>query len=280
MEKTLSEAAVVVVEGRASMAFEEIGRELRKEVKHVLAETAAAQSKPWMEQFLKQLKQASMESVRALHSQWTKKIDSDLQQVMARIDVRERELEELSQRLAANTLERVQEVLEVSRKDAVDRIVTRLKEQIAPQVEQAKKTATELTQRREQSEKLLADSMEKFTVRVEEACTGFEKQFDLILRERLDSAREEFQKASSQATAGVLRNLDGASKQQEAEAQARLQKALDEVSEFYFSAFKEKSAESSRQFAGELAGHSRNHLEYVGGAISELAKGLVKISKD
>jgi len=280
MERTLSDAAAVVVQERALSAFEEIRHELRKEANHVLAEAAASQSKPWIEQSLRQLKDGGQECVRALHAHWTKKIESDLQQALARIDVRERELEELSRSLATNTLERVQEVLETSRKEAVDRIVSRLKEQMAPQVEQAKKTAVDLAQLRERTEKLLADSVEGFSTRIEEACTGFEKQFDLILRERLDAAREEFQKASNQTTSLALNSFREASMHQEAEAQARLQNALGGVAESALATFKEKVAETSRKFAGELAGHSRSHLEYVGGAISELAKGLGKISKD
>jgi BMFP domain-containing protein YqiC len=280
MEKTLFDAAAVVVQERASSAFEEIRHDLRKEANHVLAEAAALQSKPWIEQSLRQLKDGGQECVRALHAHWTKKIESDLQQALARIDVRQRELEELSSSLAAHTLERVQEVLDTSRKDAVDRIVSRLKEQMAPQVEQAKKAASELAQLREQTEKLQADSMEKFSTRIEEACTGFEKQFDLILRERLDTAREEFLKVSNQTTSVALNSLRESSKHQEAEAQARLQKALQDIAESSVASFKEKIAETSRQFAGELAGHSRSHLEYVGGAISQLAKGLGKFSKD
>jgi hypothetical protein len=280
MEKTLSDAAAVVVQERASSAFEEIRSELRKEANHVLAEAAALQSKPWIEQSLRQLKDGGQECVRALHAHWTKKIESDLQQALARIDVRQRELEELSSSLATHTLERVQEVLDTSRKEAVDRIVSRLKEQMAPQVEQAKKAASELAQLREQTEKLQADAMEKFSTRIEEACTGFEKQFDLILRERLDTAREEFQKVNNTTTSIVLNSLRESSKHQEAEAQARLQKTLEDVAESSLASFKEMIAETSRRFAGELAGHSRSHLEYVGGAISQLAKGLGKFSKD
>jgi hypothetical protein len=280
MEKTLSEAAAVVVQERAFAALDEIRAELREEAKHIFGDAAASQAKPWIEQSLKQMKQAGVECVRTLHSQWTKKIEADLQLALARIDVRQRELEELSRSLATNTLERVQEVLEASRKDAVDRIVSRLKEQMTPQLDQARKAAADLAQRREQTEKLLANSMEKFSLRIEEACTGFEKQFDLILRERLDTAREEFQKVSNETTSLALANLRDSAKQEEAEVRAQLHDALGQVAESSLASFREKVAETSRQFAGELAGHSRNHLEYVGGAISELAKGLGKVSKD
>jgi hypothetical protein len=46
------------------------------------------------------------------------------------------------------------------------------------------------------------------------------------------------------------------------------------------SSLKEKAAETSQHFASELATYSRSHLEFVGGAISELAKGMGKAPKE
>jgi hypothetical protein len=42
---------------------------------------------------------------------------------------------------------------------------------------------------------------------------------------------------------------------------------------------KEKAADISRQFAGEMSRYSRSHLEFVSGEISELAKRIGKLSK-
>jgi hypothetical protein len=42
----------------------------------------------------------------------------------------------------------------------------------------------------------------------------------------------------------------------------------------------DKAAEASRQFAGEMKKQSRDHLEFVSGAISELAKGISKLSRE
>jgi hypothetical protein len=280
MEKMLSEAAVVAVQERAASTFDEIRAGLREEAKRNLAEALASHAGPWIEQSLQQMKQASREYARALHSQWTKRIEVDVQQALGRIEGRHRELEQHSRSLAANTVDRVQEFLETCRKDAVDRIVARLKEQTAPQLDQARKVAADLAQQNEQMERLLGESMEKFSLRIEEACTGFEKQFEQILRERVDTAREEFERGGNEATALALDNLRITSKRLDTEAQAQLRNALEGIAETTFSAFKEKMAETSRQFAGELTDYSRSHLAFVGGAISELAKGIGKLSRD
>lgn len=279
MEAMLAEAAATAVQERAASALDEMRAGVREESEHIVAETIASQAGPWIENALKQLKHAGVENARALHSQWTKKLEADVQQALGRIELRRRELEELSQNLAANTLERVQEVLEASRKDAVDRIVARLKGQIAPQLEHAKKVTAELTQRSEQLEKIQGESLEKFSLRIEEACARFEKQFESILRERLDGAREALEGVGVETSTVALRNLRVSSERQGTAAQAHLQEELNRIAEAALTAFKARVAETSSQFAGEIGDYSRSHLEYVGGAISELAKGIGKPSK-
>jgi hypothetical protein len=46
------------------------------------------------------------------------------------------------------------------------------------------------------------------------------------------------------------------------------------------SALKEKAAETTKHFANELSSYSQSHLEFVGGSLSELAKGIGKGSKE
>ena len=67
---------------------------------------------------------------------------------------------------------------------------------------------------------------------------------------------------------------------QEAETQARLEQALESIANSTLDAFRQGAAEASHQFASELKHYSRSHLEFVSGAISEVAKGLGKLSKE
>jgi hypothetical protein len=275
MERMLSEAAETAVRERATTLLDELRAGLREEAKRAVAEATSSETGSRIEESLKEMKLIGEESARARHAQWTKKIETDLQQALKRMEMRQRELEEVSERLATKAQERLQGVLETSRKEAVDRIIARLKEQSAPVIEQARKASADLTKREEEFEKICEQS----AVRLKESCTRLDKQFEMILRERLDSARKEFEHAASAAAKSALDGVRVSAQQREAEAQARLEAALEPITEGALATLKESAADISRQFAGEMSHYSRSHLEFVSGAISELAKGIGKISK-
>jgi hypothetical protein len=225
------------------------------------------------------MNQLGEETARSRHAQWAKKIETDLQQALNRMETRHRELEEVSETLTTMAQERLQGFLEKSRKDAVDRIIARLKEQSAPVIDHARKVAADLKKREEDIEKICQQYVEKSAVQIEESCTRLDKQFEMILRERLDSARVELDRAAGTAANSALENVRASARQQEAGAEARLRGALEPVTENALGTLKEKAASISRQFAEEMSHYSRSHLEFVSGAISELAKGIGKLSK-
>ena len=275
MESMLSEAAEAVVRDRATALLDELRAGLQQEAARAVAEATSSRAGSWIDQSLKQMNQLAEETARSRHAQWAKKIETDLQQALNRMETRHRELEEVSETLTTMAQERLQGFLEKSRKDAVDRIIARLKEQSAPVIDHARKVAADLKKREEDIEKICQQYVEKSAVQIEESCTRLDKQFEMILQERLDGARIEFERAASSALDGVR----ASARQQEAGAEARLRGALEPVTENALGTLKEKAASISRQFAGEMSHYSRSHLEFVSGAISELAKGIGKLSK-
>jgi hypothetical protein len=280
MEGMLAEAAGSAVRDRAASILAELRATLREEAKSVLAETSASQAGPWIEQSIKQLNKASQESARILYAQWKKKLEADVQQALERVEQRNRELEESSQNLATKAGERIQGVLESSRKEGVGRIVARLKEQMAPSIDNALKVTSDLTKRKDDLEKTLERSVEKSAARIEETYVRFEKQLETAIREKLDAAREELETQSNEVTQHALNNLRASGQKHSAEAERLLREAFQPILDKALNALKEKAGETSHHFASELATYSRSHLEFVGGAISELAKGIGKGSKD
>jgi hypothetical protein len=276
MEKMLFDAASAAVREKATSTLDEVRQGLREEAKKVLAEVAASQTRPWMEQSLKQLSKASQESAKSFHAAWTKRLDADVQRGLQRVEERSKELDTLAQSLSANALDRLQRGLESSRGEGVDRIVARLKEQSAPVIDHAKETIAELAREREQLEKTLEQSTAHCTAKIEEICTAFEQQFEMIIRERLDAAREELQGTIQLETTSALGGFSAAAQEQETEAQARLRQALEPL-ESAIGDLKEKATEASRQFSMELSNQSRSHLESVSNAIAEVAKGIGKL---
>jgi hypothetical protein len=280
MEGMLAEAAGSAVRDRAASILVELRATLREEAKNVLAETSASQAGPWIEQSIKQLNKASQESARILYAQWKKKLETDVQQALERVEQRNRELEESSQSLAAKAGERIQGVLESSRKEGVGRIVTRLKEQMAPSIDNALKVTSDLTKRKDELEKALERSVEKSAARIEETYIRFEKQFETVIRERLDTARAELQAQSKEVTQLAFNSLRASGQKHSAEAERLFRESFQPIVDKALSALKEKAAETSHHFANEIANYSQSHLEFVGGSLSELAKGIGKGPKN
>jgi hypothetical protein len=280
METMLEEVATAAVREKTTAMLDDVHSKLRQEAKMILAEATTSQAGPWIEQTLKQMKVTSQDTAHKLHEQWTRAIEADLGAAFQQIELRRQEVEELSRNLAANSLQKVESVLEASRKDGVDRIVARLKEQVTPIVEETRKAAAELTRRKEELDKIIGQSVEATTARIADVCAKFDKQFDAVLRSRIESARQEMERAGMAATDLALNNLRISSQQHQERAQAQLREQLNGASESVLKEVGDKAAEASQQFAGEMKKQSREHLEFVSGAISELARGIGKLSKE
>lgn len=279
MEKMLSDAVEALVREKATALLNDMRAGLREEARRIAAEATASQAGSWIDESIKRMNQISDEGARARHAQWTKKIESDLQQALTRMEMRHRELEEVSERLMTKTQDQLRGFLEASRKDAVDRIIARLKEQSTPVIDHARTVAANLSKREKELEKICQQYVEKSAVQIEATCTRLNRQFEMTLRERLDRVQEELERAASAAANSALNSVRASTLQQEAEAQAHLRGALEPITEGALATLKEKAADLSRQFAGEMSHYSRSHLEFVSGAISELAKGIGKLSK-
>ena len=279
LEKMLSDAAVIAVSERAKSAFDEMRASLEEEAKKIVAETARTNADLAVEKSSKQLK-AVAESVQALHSQWSKDMEIELRQACDKIQSRGREVDEVSQALSASALDKLQRAMEASRRDSVDRIIARLKEQSTPLLENAQRVMAELNRLTQDLSSVIETSLEDSTARIKQTQGQLEKQFEKAIHDRLDAAQAELTRTARAATIEALNDLRGLSQKHEAEVKARLQKEIEPVLEETLVALREKANQTSQQFAGEIDNYSRSHLEFIGSAISELAKGLGKKARE
>ncbi|HXT87283.1 MAG TPA: hypothetical protein VN745_09690, partial [Verrucomicrobiae bacterium] len=280
MEAMLSDAAETVVRDKADELLSGMRAALREEAERIVGEVISAQTGPWIDRSLKHLSQAGERTVQARHAEWSKQVETDLQDALALVETRHRELQEVSTTLTTMAQSRLQGFLDSSRKDAVDRIIARLKQESGPVIDHARQALGDISKRQEELETQCRQSVEQSAARLEETCTQLDKRFEMMVKERLDSARQEIERAAKSAADSALQGVRASAKQEEAETQARLKGALEPVTDGALAALKEKAAEISRQFAGEMSRHSRSHLEFVSGAISQLAQGIGKLSKD
>jgi hypothetical protein len=192
----------------------------------------------------------------------------------AQIQKHAAQLEQLSQSISSCFVERLQRSVETCREDAIDCIVTSLKTQLALPLDEGRKVAADLTKAKVGVEKILADFTQKTSSEIQESCTHFERQFEAAIRKHLGSAGAELDQVSQSNMLLTLDKLRLSTELHEALAKSHLEGVLDQVSETSLTVLKEKSAEISRQSTEALTRHTSKYLESVGGAISELAKGL------
>jgi PilZ domain len=279
MEEMIADTAVAAVRDKAAMLLDDVRSGLREEAKHVLIEIAASQAAEWAEACIKEVQRAGQRNAEALHARWTKRIDAELGNSFQRIEDRHREAEMLSTTLVTNALDRLQQTLETIQQDAVERIVTRLKDRLAPTFQDARDLAGGLAKRQEEIEKTRAVSEEKSSAKIEQTCERLEKQFEVVMRARLDEAREELERTARTTTASAAQNISAATARQEKEAQARLHEQSDRIAEGAKKSLEQMAAATSNEFAAELTNYSRGHLEFVSTSISDLAKGIGKRPK-
>jgi len=280
LEKMLSEAAAIAVHEKSSTTFEELRASLREEARRLIAETLKTHADAAVQDSIQQLEVGAQKSTQALHAQWSKQVESELQAASDQIQARRREIEEVSHALSLSALEKLQQVVEKSRRDSVDRIIARLKEQSAPVLSQVQKALIQLNKGTQEASTILDRSLEESTGRIKELHTQLEARFEKAIRDRLEAAEAEFERAARGVTIQALHDLRALSQKHEAEVKGRLQSALEPTMQESLDMLHKKAVETSQQFAGELEDYSRSHLEFVGGAISELAKGLRKRTKE
>jgi ElaB/YqjD/DUF883 family membrane-anchored ribosome-binding protein len=175
--------------------------------------------------------------------------------------------------MAASATERLERALEASRRDGIDRIISGLKEQFSPLVEQAKSATAELNACKAEAANIFQQCLEKFSAKTEEICARMEKKFEVMLCERLDDAQAEFDRTSMIATGVALDGLRQMSERHEGEAKARLQSEVAPISEEAAAVLKRSAEEAKLQFAEDLRERTRRHFEEIGMAIATLGRG-------
>jgi hypothetical protein len=280
LEKTLSEAASIAAQERTRAAFEELRGQMREEARKIVAETIRTTLGAAVEAALVRLKSTADENAKALHAEWAESMKSELQAACEQVQSRRREMDDVAESLSASTLDKLQTAMEISRRDSVDRIIARLKEQSAPILGNAQSVLGQLSRGTQDLSSAFARSTEESTARIREAHAQLEKQFDKTLRERLEAAQTEFARSTRAASIEALHDLRSLSQKYENEAKARLEGTVGPIVDENVSSLREKASAISAQVAVDLERHSRSHLEFVSGAISEVAKGLGKKARE
>lgn len=279
LEKVLSDAAATAVHEKVRSAFEELRPRIDEEVRKIVWEATRTVAASAIEDALKRIKATAHEVSGALRTHWSEKLEAELKAAYEQVERRRREIDDVAESLSLSALDKLQNAMEASRRESVDRIVERLKVQSAPLLEQAQTVIGELDQHARNLSAALECSIEESNARIQEVHAGLEQRFEKSLAERIRLAEEEFGSSARSAVKEAFEDFRAQTKKQETDAKARFQSAIDAAVQENVGLVKEKAASISQKVASEMEDYSRSHLELVGSAITELAKELPKKSR-
>jgi len=256
-----SEAAKTALAEQKSRFLDEFRLQLREEAVKAMQSLMLASKADFTELALRELNEANEAGARTKYAHWTKKIEQDMESARQHMMIQAKEVNQSLDSMAASTIERVQRSMETSRSEAVDRFVSRLRDQIAPMFVEARETLQSLTA----SETL-------FKIESQTIYAGLESQIETSANARLTKVRNELDNNSTAIAARTSETLLKLSQDLEKAAREHLQSLLVSMGSQVTKTLEERTAEISREFSVRLEGYTRSYLEFIGKSIAEIPK--------
>ena len=256
-----SEAArdALIVEKNRQM--DEFRLQLRNEAVRTMQAVIAASKEDITRQALKGLLEAHEAGARINYARWIKKIEQDMEIARQHMLNQVKEVNQRIDSLGVSAIERVQRTMETTRNEAVERFVSRFREQVTPLVAEANDTL-----------QTLAASESKFKQESETIYAGLENHLESSANASLAKAEEELARNTAVIAANTNETLLQLSRNIEKAAQENLQALLSSMGNHVSKILEERTVELSREFSAGLEGYARNYLEFIGKSIAEIPR--------
>jgi hypothetical protein len=258
-----SEAAVAALVKEKSRLLEEFRVQIREEAVKSIQSVISASKDVIVHQAMKELSEANVAAARDSHALWRKQIVQDLESARQHMLVQGKEMGQRMDALAVRTIERVQNTVDTTRNEAVDRFVSRIREQIAPMLEVAK----DALQRLEGAETALRKESDAIFA-------GIENQLAFDTNESLAKAQEALERNAAAHTANTNETLVKLYQDFEKTAKTNVESLLASLGDQMTKVLQEKAAVASREFSTGLEGYTRSYLESIGKSIGEITQNM------
>lgn len=258
-----SEAASSALVKERSRVLEEFRAQLREEAVKTIQSAIAASKDVIVRQATKELSDAQEDGARKNYALWMKKVQQDMESARQHVLVQGKEVSQRLDGMAAGTIERVQHNMEATRSEAVNRFVTRLRDQVAPMLAEAKVSLQKLEA-----------SKTAFKKESEGIYAGLENQLEFTANASLAKTQEELERNSAAIAGKTNDALLKLYHDFEKAAQSNVESLLASIGSQMTRILQEKAVEVSRQFTSGLEGYTRNYLESIGKSIAELPKNI------
>jgi hypothetical protein len=263
IQRMAADAAAAALLKEKGRLLEEFRAQLREEAIKTIQSAISASKEVIARQAMKELSEAHEAGARNNYALWMKKIQQDMESARQHMLNQGKEVSQRVDGLAAGTIERVQHTMESTQSEAVDRFVSRLREQVVPMLTDAK----DFLQKLQASEAAFKKSSEAIY-------EGLESQLAFSASANLTRTQEELGKNSSAIAAKMNECLLNLYQNFEKAAQGNVESLLASLGTQMSGTLQEKAAEVSREFSTGLEGYTRNYLESIGKSIAEIPRNV------
>jgi hypothetical protein len=261
IQGTVSEIAAVTLANERKRLLDEFRVQLQNEAAATIERVIETSKDELARRGLKILNEATEATVRNSHERLVGAIEQDIESAKQRMLVQGNELNERIDGMATRTMEQLQRTIETSRNEAVARFVSRVREQVAPVLEEAKADL----------QKLVASQ----TVFKEESQTIYTRvtsELERTVNAKLIETHDELDKKSSEVLTECNEKLLALSQTFENVARDSIQTLIASATDNAKKNLEETAEEISSNFTGGLEGHVRNYLEFISDSIAEFPK--------
>jgi hypothetical protein len=263
IQNMASEAAASALVKEKSRLLVEFRAQLREEAVKTIQSAISASKEVIARQAMKELSEAQEAGARNNYALWMNKVQQDMESARQHVLTQAKEVSQRLDGMAVNTIERVQRNLETTRAEAVDRFVSRLRDQLAPMLAEAKDSLQKLE-----------SSEAAFKKESETIYAGLENQLEYRANASLAKVHEELEKNSTAIAARANETLLNLYQNFEKAAQDNLKTLFASVGSQMTNILHERAEEVSREFSTGLEGYTRSYLESIGKSIAEIPQNM------
>jgi hypothetical protein len=261
IQVTVSEIAAVTLANERNRLLDEFRVQIQDEAAGTIERVIETSKEELARRALKVLNEAAEATVRTSHERLIGSIEQDLENAKQRMLVQGNELNQRVDSMATGTIEQLQRTLETSRTEASARFVSRLREQIAPVLEEA----------RADLQKLVA-TQTVFKEESQAIYTRVTSELESGVNTRLRQTQDELDKNSAAVLTQCNDKLLELSQTTENVARDSIQTMIASATGEAKKNLEERAEQISSNFTDQLEGHIRDYLEFIGDSIAEFPK--------
>jgi hypothetical protein len=261
IQVTVSEIAAVTLANEKNRLLDEFRIQLQNEAAGTIERVIATSKEDLARRALKLLNEAAETTVRTSHERLIGAIEQDLESAKQRMLIQGNELNQRADSMATCTIEQLQRTLETSHTEAVARFVSRLRDQVAPVLGEAKADLQKLAA----SQAIFREESQAIFARVT-------NELESGVNARLIQTHDQLDKRSAAVLNECSEKLLELSRMFEDTARDTVEILIASATGDAKKDLEERAVEISNNFTGQLEGHIRNYLEFIGDSIAQFPK--------